>query len=225
MAKVTMPKKQLELEKDMSIKELFQNIKSAVRTETITTVGQRAKAIDRMLKRANKTGQTELVKKLNREKIYLEKRKTLIDVGYDKYVMLGDLEKYSDAMAEKESRRVAIVELNRYMRDIPDDVVEKINQAKKYFDEFVIMYTDFSSNIEKLEKEREIEKDPIVFGIITAPVDQSMDMEWSETYFVVADWQDEYCDLDLATYIDEYSKTFGVNKKDVVKDANNYVVD
>lgn len=205
----------------MRVKELFQNVKNAIRQDTKTTISQRSKAIDRMMERAVITDQKLLLDKLKTEKVFLKKRATLIEAGYQSYIRRSDLEKYADLMAKEDSRHVAIVELDRYLRDIPEEVVKKIGKAKEYFDKFTVMYTDFSDNLKELENEREIEKDPIVFGIVTSNDDTD---QWSEDYYVIADWQDEYCDLDLSTYIDEYSKKIGVDKKDILKDANDYVV-
>ena len=91
--------------------------------------------------------------------------------------------------------------------EIPDDLVETITKTKDLFDEFYVVFTDYTGKEErKVEKERR-DKDPILFGVFKNSVNVS------DRFYFLGDWVDEYCDLTLDKMVEEYKAKKG---KDIV---------
>lgn len=89
------------------------------------------------------------------------------------------------------------------MREVPDDLVEVIEKTKDIFDEFYVVFTDYTGKEErKVTKERR-DKDPILFGVFKNKTNVS------DRFYFLGDWVDEYCDLTLDKMIAEYKEKTG----------------
>jgi hypothetical protein len=125
-----------------------------------------------------------------------------------------------------EGKAIKIVELRNYIRDIPKEVINLIHKLKeaKVFDEYYIVFTDYTTETSKVvEKERQ-KKDPILFG---AFLDDKIkgNLGIHERLYFLADWEDEYCNL-------TYDKLLQANIKkgydfniDLVKNINEKHID
>lgn len=113
-----------------------------------------------------------------------------------------------------EGKAVKIVELKNYMRDIPKEIIGLICQLKedRVFDEYYIVFTDYTHETSKaVEKERQ-KKDPILFGaFLEDKIRGSLGIH--ERLYFLADWIDEYCDL-------TYDKLLNENVKKGLGDFN-----
>ena len=69
------------------------------------------------------------------------------------------------------------------------------------FDEFFIIFTDYTGEVERTVKKEERDKDPILFGVVHHP--DKTNMPTNRMYFI-ADWVDEYCDLTLEELCMQY---------------------
>lgn len=95
-----------------------------------------------------------------------------------------------------------IVELSRYMREIPDELVETVEKSRELFDELYVVFTDYTGKEErKVEKERR-DKDPILFGVF------KNGSNVSDRFYFLGDWVDEYCDLTLDKMVEEYKAKY-----------------
>ncbi len=150
-----------------------------------------------LLEKYKKTGQTKAAKKLAFHIKSILKEKEIIDLGITKFVYRDDIENYIDNVADDV---VKIIELKNYPREIPDELVETIEKTKNIFDEMYVLFTDYT---EKIEKEVEKERDPILFGSF---IDRNID-EMSQRMYYLGDWVDEYCDLTLDKLVSQTDKS------------------
>jgi hypothetical protein len=157
-----------------------------------------------LVKKYKITGQKEALKRLIFYIDCVEKERKAIANGFTKYIQREDVSEYIDIVGD---RVVKVIELERFERDIPDDVVEKIAIAKDIFDELYVIYTDYTGKDEKKVEKQRREKDPIVIGIF---LDKKNRVINNRFYFIV-DWVDEYCDLTLDRMIVEMKS----NSKDM----------
>ena len=90
--------------------------------------------------------------------------------------------------------------MKNYPREIPDELIETIENTKNIFDEMYVLFTDYTGEI---EKEVEKERDPILFGSF---IDRNID-EMSQRMYYLGDWVDEYCDLTLDKLVSQTDKS------------------
>lgn len=149
----------------------------------------------KMLEKAKITEQTAMAKKLNHQLELAIRELNAAKKGFNIFVNRKDIELY---ISKVEGKAVKIIELSRYTREIPDDVIEKIAAAKEVFDELYIMFTDYTKKeTKKVAKERR-DKDPILFGaFIDKDAENEKKIYVEDRMFFIADWVEEKCDLTL----------------------------
>jgi len=164
-----------------------------------------------LMKKYIATGQIQPAKRLL---YYLEnviaKEYEIYQKGINCFVYKADVEEYIEEVAEK---TVKIIEMERYEREIPDDVVSKIALVRPYFDQLYILFTDYTGKVEKKVAKERRDKDPIVFGVFMHEQSEYM----CERFYYIADWIDEYCDLTLDKLIEQMRES---KNKEVVYDIN-----
>ena len=161
------------------------------------------------------TGQKDLARSLMVKLELLTRERNAVDNGFDQVINRTDLEAWvidiaSQAKDNKEPNPIHIIELKRYQRMVPDEVIDKVEKARDYFDMLYVAYTDYTGEtVRKVEKEKR-DKDPILFGAFLVPSDNG-NMIPSEHLFFIADWVDEYCDLTMDQLIESYRNATGEN--------------
>lgn len=121
-------------------------------------------------------------------------------MGVTTFIYKDTIEDYIANVAEN---TVKIIELSRYTREIPDELVGTIEKTKPLFDEFYVLFTDYTGREErKVDKERR-DKDPILFGVF------KNSSTVADRFYFLGDWVDEYCDLTLDKMVEEYTKAKG----------------
>lgn len=149
-----------------------------------------------LMKKYVATGQVKGAKKLMFHLETIEKEKEIVSLGIDTFIYKDDIEDYIDNVSNDV---VKIIELENYEREIPDEIVDVIEATKDKFDQLYIIFTDYTGKIEKqVEKERR-EKDPILFGTFQDKNTGSI----VDRFYVLGDWEDEYCDLTLDKLVNE----------------------
>ena len=146
---------------EMSPSKYFEILKDRKRTITDKDL---IKFYDNAISLLNKyqtTGQIEGMKKLIFLIETVEKEREIVKLGINTFVYYEDVEDYIDNIAKNV---VKIIELERYERDIPDEVVEIISQTKHLFTKFYVVFTDYTGRIERQVQKERREKDPILFG-------------------------------------------------------------
>nr|DAU18278.1 MAG TPA: hypothetical protein [Bacteriophage sp.] len=162
---------------------------------------------DNCLELANKyriTGQIRGLRKILFCMESIEKEQKLVDMGITTFVYKDDIDFYIDTVTNtrnRSERPIKIIELERYEREIPDEIVDIIDKTKELFDQMYVVYTDYSGKEErKIEAEKE--KDPVLFGTFQ---DRNKKV-CIDRFYYLGDWVDEFCDLTLDKMINETEK-------------------
>lgn len=176
--------------------EYFKNLKEKFQESDLNELYKSLDYLLTLVKDAKRAGQEKLLSsiKLN-SRIILNEIK-LHSLGITTYVYRSDLKEFVDKVTPKDS--VKIIELSRFPRIIPSEVVDKIEKVKKaeLFDKYCVLFTDLTNNTYQTEEERQVverNRDPIVFGYF----EDSKSHEKGERFYAIADWEDEYCDLTI----------------------------
>ena len=125
MAKVSTSKNEI------TPSQYFDFIKGAKNTITTDALKNSYETFVRLAEKYNRLGQVESLKKLSFLADTLVKEEKLIELGITTYVYKDTIEDYITNVADN---TVKIVELSRYMREIPDEMVETVEKAKELFD-------------------------------------------------------------------------------------------
>ena len=155
-----------------------------------------------MLNKYRITGQVEGMKKLIFHIETVEKERELVKMGIDTFVYVEDVEEYIDDVSQN---TIKIIELDRYERDIPDEVVDVVAKTKHLFTRFYVVFTDYTGRVERKVAQERRDRDPILFG--TFKMIGSQDPP--EKFYFLADWEDVYCDLTLAKMVSEVKEANG----------------
>ena len=95
----------------------------------------------KLAEKYKKLGQKESLKRLCFLASVLVKEEKLVEMGINIFVYKDTIEDYIENVADKS---VKIIELSRYMREVPDDMIEVVEKTKDVFDEFYVVFTDYT---------------------------------------------------------------------------------
>lgn len=185
----------------VNVLDFFKYVKGLA-GESVNTYKNRVAGYLQALKNAESSGQEALKEKLLSGLIVSKYESVLNAIGCY-YVVT---EEQVVEFAKKCEKGLSLDYVANFIRPIPQDIIEKINEMNKYeiFDNYVILHYDpdqkaFGKTAQ--EKEDEKKKDPILFGVING----------SNKLYYLADWIDEYCNLTL----DEFVSILEINKDDL----------
>lgn len=191
----------METEK-LTPSQYFDHIKNAKNCITTESLKESFGTFIKLAEKYNKLGQVESMKKLSFLADVLKKEEKLIELGITTFIYKDVIEDYIENVADK---TVKIIELSRYMREIPDELVETVEKSREIFDELYVIFTDYTGKEErKVEKERR-DMDPILFGVF------KNNSNVADRFYFLGDWEDEYCDLTLDKMIEQYKEKKGVS--------------
>lgn len=153
-----------------------------------------------LLKKTKLTGQTSLAKKIVNQYSLIMKELKAASFGFETIVYKSDIEKFIDKISK---HPVKIIELQNYPREIVDEVLEKLMLAKdnELFDEYYVLFTDYTGEETKKVAKARRDKDPILFGAFK---NEDKDGIPEERFFYIGDWIDEYCELTLDEMLKQY---------------------
>lgn len=184
----------------ISPSQYFDYLKNAKNDITTEALKESYSVFLKLAEKYTKLGQKESLKKLCFLADTLKKEEKLIELGITTYIYKDVIEDYIENVADE---TVKIIELSRYMREVPDELVETIEKSKDLFDEFYVVFTDYTGKEErKIEKERR-DKDPILFGVF------KNNSNVADRFYFLGDWVDEYCDLTLDKMVEQYQENKG----------------
>lgn len=175
----------METKDTITPSQYFENLKNAKQTITTDALKNSYSIFMKLAKKYDELGQTEFktepLKKIDFLVDVLSKEEKLIEIGVTTFIYKDVIEDYIENIADK---TVKIIEMSRYMRKIPDDLVEVVDKTKELFDEFYVVFTDYTGQEErKVEKERR-DKDPILFGAF------KNGSNVSDRFYFLGDWVD-----------------------------------
>lgn len=192
--------KEIEGKDKITPSQYFDYLKGAKNIITTEALKNSYEAFVKLGEKYQRLGQVESLKKLCFLADTLVKEEKLIEMGVTTYIYKDTIEDYIENVADK---TVKIIELSRYMREIPDELVDTIEKTKPIFDEFYVVFTDYTGKEErKVEKERR-DKDPILFGVFKNQTNVA------DRFYFLGDWVDEYCDLTLDKLVEQYTESKG----------------
>lgn len=167
---------------EFSVIDLFDNVKVISSREH--EFKERLDAYMGLLQKAISMHQEAQIEKLI-SKLSVHIYESILAVsGYNHYITFENLIN----LQKKCKKQLDMDYVKNFVRIIPDEVVEKKILADELhvFDNYVILhYNPDGKSFELTEKEKEIKKDPILFGVING----------SDKLYYIADWIDELCDL------------------------------
>lgn len=175
----------METKDTITPSQYFENLKNAKQTITTDALKNSYSIFIKLAKKYDELEQTEFktesLKKIDFLVDVLSKEEKLIEIGVTTFIYKDVIEDYIENIADK---TVKIIEMSRYMRKIPDDLVEVVDKTKELFDEFYVVFTDYTGQEErKVEKERR-DKDPILFGAF------KNGSNVSDRFYFLGDWVD-----------------------------------
>ena len=188
---------------DVTPSVYFDYVKGAkknIEDENLQTVADNCLTL---LKKTKLTGQTKVAKKIVNQYELIMKELNAAKYGFDTIVYKSDIEKFVTKIAK---HPVKIIELENYNREIDDSVIDKLLIAKEnnLFDQYYVLFTDYTGEeTKKIAKERR-DKDPILFGSF---IDKEKSDIPDERFFYIGDWTDKYCDLTLEEFLTKYESS------------------
>ena len=202
--------------RELTPREYFEYVKSKKQTITEEELLKRYDAALELMKKYMITKQKKAINKLQFFLEAVEQELPIIKAGYNQFIYRWDMEEYIEKISDNS---VFIMEVSKYEREYPDEVVDEILKAQEVFgeDNLYVVFTDYTKKEQrKIAKERR-EKDPIIFGAL------KKDGKVLDRLYYICDWVDEYCDLTLDKLVNEYaSKKDG---KSIVHKVPNVVND
>ena len=184
---------------DLTPAEYFEQIKDAkekTSDEVLTNLYENTLSL---IKKYQITGQKLFLRKLIFTVNNITKEKQLLNLGIDTFVYKDRIEDYIDHVANE---CVKIIELKNYPREIPNEIVETIEKTKEIFNEFYVVFTDYTDKETKRVEKEKRNADPILFGVF---LDEKQRIICDRFYFL-GDWVDEYCNLTFDKMVFEYDK-------------------
>lgn len=173
-------------------KELMEQIKSMKHKITNDDL---SRFYDVCLEKLDKyiiTGQIDACNKIKFLIDNVNREYKLIEHGIDTFVYFNDIRDYIDKVKDKQ---ISIIELSRYEREIPDDIIDVVALCREHnlFDEYIVLFTDYQKEMSKKTAKQDREKDPILFGMMYDDKTSSA----CPRFYYLGDWEDNYCDLTL----------------------------
>lgn len=195
--------------------EYFETVKSKMTEESPENIKLLYSTTMDKLKKYMITGQKSAAKELYAKCIYLEKEMQLLDKNVTRYVLRTDIDKYINDIADE---CVCVIDMKNFDRPIPDEIVDVVADTMDIFDEFYVVFTDYTGEKRsKVAKERR-DKDPILFGNIF------IDGKVSPKMYFIGDWIDDYCDLTLDKMIEAMAKESKKAKEEIVYDIKDVTI-
>lgn len=185
------------LEKN-KIKKVFRNMKEQGNILTEIIVENEIEISKRELENAKLINQSLVVNRLERLLDIKEREKIALKEGLNKFIDKSVIEKLIHNNVG--GRNLVLINIEEYPRPIPSENAEIISLVQKLqlFDEILILYTDYSNETENIIKE----KDPVAFGVFNF-TKVGLLKNTSDRMYVITDWIDEFCDMNLEKMISE----------------------
>ena len=176
--------------------------------KTITFRKDISQYYEKALKQAMELHQTALVDKLKSLIEIYKFEVVLYENDLRKYLTEEQIVKFYKNHA-KEDKALKLTWIKNFTRVIPQDIykIKKRVDEMNVFDNYVILHYDPKDISEdETKEEKELRRDPILFGVIKD----------SRKLYYIADWKDEYCDLTLDVLLNDIGeKAFKINKTSI----------
>ena len=179
--------------------QYFDMVKDEMNKETRESISKIYEVTLDLLKKYKVTKQKAAARHCYATCMAMTKEIELLDHGIDKWVDRRFIDKFIDEVADE---CVCIITMEDYPRSIPDEIINKVSETAHIFDQFFILFTDYTGEKRKEVAKEKRDKDPILFGNIF------IDGKVSHKMYFIGDWEDEYCHLTLNQMIDKMAEKY-----------------
>lgn len=209
------PWKKRQEKKDQRLKqqmvEVFNDMKRTVSETSIEDVEKSDLSLYQAALNAKELDQAnQLLFQLLRHDFNKRIKSDIIPSGFTKFLDWDQISESLEKLESENVRNVLATTLKEYPRPIPSINAKKIEKAKEYFDEIVIIYTDYTGKERGKVSQARKERDPIAFGVLTQdfvnPISGRKTTTAHNQAFFITDWIDENCDLTLDKLLKESAK-------------------
>lgn len=199
--------------------EYFKILKSKKKIIKEEKLQAQLNEIAKYIVRAKELGQKTLLEKLAFTYDIIIKEQILFSKQIQKYVLDKDIKFFLDKV-----NNIKLIELSRYQRFIPIDNMQDIKCAQdlNIFDDFCVMFTDYTDQDYKTPEEAEKVKrnrDPIVFGYFR---NERTGIK-HERFYLITDWEDEHCNLTFVELMEEMTKKGIKNPEHMIAQDLTYI--
>lgn len=180
--------------------------------------------IDIQIEKARHFKQEKLLDYLKKTSYFFSRYHEVLLKGFDRYILFSDIHKYIKQVAIKDS--IKFIELERYMRIIPNHVRKKYTMAMEsdLFKTFYVLFTDYTHMEKETTSEQEKfimarNRDPVLFGqIIMSKNDDGRTTDIHDNrLFVIDEWVDENCSLTFDQVIEGLKKNKLISSDNYMK--------
>lgn len=205
------------LDKSISPGEYFAKLKELKNQNTEESLDNFYDAALAQLSKYKLFKQKRMIRKLMFIVECVPKERQLLELGVNTFIYKEDIEDYINNVEDKV---VKLIEMENYPRDIPEEFADIISKTMEIFDEFYVLFTDYTGKEEKRVVKERREKDPILFGVF------KNNSQMNDRFYYLGDWVDEYCDLTLEKLLAEAGNDIlkGIripdNKQELIDDCN-----
>jgi len=194
------------------LKEFFTSIKESVKEFNPNEINEILAKYETVLTNAQDNNQIALIEKIKDYAKTLKYELVLSTSKFNKFLTEKDIVDFHNIASVHEKYRtgLCLTYIKNFVKVIPNEVTEIKKEADKLnvFDNYVILHYDYSGKaVEKTKAEKEKEKDPIIFGVISG----------SKNLYFIGDWVDEYCDLTLDVLIKKLGKEVSILDSETIK--------
>jgi hypothetical protein len=150
------------------------------------------KYLEKTVNKLLDAGQEAFADKLFKEIVVYTRELEIASRGVEYFVENEVLQKYKHRI---KGGHISDTKFEDYTRVIPEDVLEAKKKTEGVFDGYVIYHywKGDSADVKNMTSEEKSNmKDPILFGIIKD----------TRRLYLIADWEDEFCDLTFKEIID-----------------------
>ncbi len=159
------------------------------------------KRVEKAFYTAIENGQEALADKMLNELGRVTREAVMYAKGIKFFIDVEELRKYKNKIR---GGHISDTKFEYYTRVIPDKILKKKKSLEGVFDDFIIYHAYINAIEEKREKSQKMDekeksrmKDPVLFGYIK---------ENPRVLYLVAEWDDELCDLNFEEIVDALGK-------------------
>jgi len=206
----------------ISPKVYFNFVKMKLNKLEMTRLKERLGKLQKLVQESKELGQHTLHEHTALMLAVVARESEAYACGFKYWVKKNVITKYISNVKDKV---IKFDKFEEFPRTVPVGVRNKIRAVKKkeLFDELWVLYTDYTGEKLKSNKQKIKEKDPILFGKYAYQNDR---------FYFIADWEDEYCDLtldEMVKVVERESNLTAVNEvpevdEDLIKEIRRQVM-
>lgn len=172
----------------------FRFVKSKLQRNEQENLRKKLKKLQAIVSKTEELGQKALHEKLLEAIAITVRELECTAVGCGNWVSESVIQKFHKVYKPEGEKVMRFETWEKFPRIPPKHVADKIKKIKSMnlFDEYHVLYLDYTGEKLKTNKDKIIEKDPILFGKFAYAPDR---------YYYIIDWVDEYCDLTFEKFV------------------------